>query len=71
MGTSNKTSVYIKKHAIYIIHRLAYDPYARGPLGNCTSCPCVKTPLQWYTRPNIENSMIIKFSVKKKLASIS
>jgi hypothetical protein len=23
----------IKKHAIYIIHRLAWDPYARGPPG--------------------------------------
>jgi hypothetical protein len=32
----------IKKHAIYIIHRLACDPYARGPPGNCTSCPCLR-----------------------------
>ena len=63
MGTSNKTSVLnIKKHAIYIIHRLACDPYARGPPGNCTSCPCIKMPLQWYIRPSTENGMIIKFS---------
>jgi hypothetical protein len=32
----------IKKHAIYIIHRLVCDPYAHGPPGNCTSCPCNK-----------------------------
>jgi hypothetical protein len=54
----------IKKHAIYIIHRLAWDPYARGPPGNCTSCPCIKTPLQWYTRPSITNSIKINLNYK-------
>ena len=34
-----------KKHAIHIIHRLAWDPYARGSPGNCSTCPSVKTAL--------------------------
>ena len=40
----------IKKHAVHTIHRLAWSPYARGPLGKCPAWPCVKTVLDiWRT----------------------
>ena len=35
----------IKKYAVYIIHRSARWPYARGALGNCPACPCAKMAL--------------------------
>jgi len=31
--------------ASHNIHRLAWDPYARGAPGHCPMCPCVKTAL--------------------------
>jgi len=34
-----------KKHTAHNIHRLAWDPYARGAPDNCPACPCVKTTL--------------------------
>jgi hypothetical protein len=35
----------LKKHVVYNIHRLAWDPYVRGAPCNCPACPCVKTTL--------------------------
>ena len=35
----------VLKTAVHNIHKLAWVPYARGPLFNCPACPCVKTAL--------------------------
>ena len=67
MGTIKNQCLNIKKHAIYIIHRLTCDPYARGPPGNCTSCPCVKMPMQWYIRPVQKTAWLVNFLNKKNL----
>jgi hypothetical protein len=34
-----------KKHAVYNIQRLAWEPMLVGPPGNVSACPCAKTAL--------------------------
>ena len=37
------------KHALHNIHRLSWDPYARGTPGNCPACPSSNTALVFGT----------------------